>query len=183
VLGAGVDELLHMPTDTEQSVVSSELVLHTWFVSTATLSDLLRNPTEVIERLDDGDVVLTRRGAESLRLSKDRSTTQEHAMVAALAHLIAATVVDEAMASRLAEALRDPFPWIEFLDGAARGQFVDDFLRTARACASVGRFDRLAVEVANWRETAVAYSLGLRDLPSELDYLAERVEAEDPRVG
>ncbi|WP_161962388.1 hypothetical protein [Nocardioides speluncae] len=136
----------------------------------------------MIDRLDEGDVVLTRRGGEALRLSKERSASQEHEMVGALAQLIGAIVMDEAVAGRLAETLQEPFPWIEFLDGPARTQFVGDFLRTARACASVGRFERLGIEVANWRETAVAYSLGLHDRRDQLDYLPEGAEVEDPRA-
>lgn len=56
--------------------------------TTATFSDLLRNPNEVIDRLDKGHVVLTRRGRESLRLSKESSASQEYEMVAALARMI-----------------------------------------------------------------------------------------------
>lgn len=101
-------------------------------------------------------------------------------MVEALAQLVVATL-DGHTVERLAETLQEPYPWMEFLDGPARAQFVGDFLRTARACASVGRFDTLGVEVANWRETAVAYSLGLQDRPSELEHLAEHLQVEDPR--
>ena len=124
---------------------------------------------------------LTRRGAEALRLSKDPDTSQEHEMVGALAQLVAATLDNDHAAERLAETLQEPFPWMEFLDGPARAEFVGDFLHTAHACASVGRFDRLGIEVASWQETAVAYSLGLQDRPSELEYLADRLEVEDPR--
>lgn len=136
----------------------------------ATFSELLRNPTEVVERLARGDVVLTRRGAEPLRLSKDSTVTREHEMVAALAQLIAATVTDDAQIQKVAHALRGPFPWIDLLEDDAAA-FVGDFLRTARACASVGRFERLGVEVENWRETAIAYSLGLRERGEELDHM------------
>ena len=124
---------------------------------------------------------LTGRGADALQLSKDPDTSQEHEMVEALAQFVAATLDDDHAAERLAETLQEPFPWMEFLDSPACAQFVGDFLRTARACASVGRFDRLGVEVANWQETAVAYSLGLQDRPSELEHLAEHVQVEDPR--
>lgn len=103
-------------------------------------------------------------------------------MIGVLAQLVAAATDDESSARRLGEALREPYPWVDFLDGHARAQFVRDFLRTARACASVGRFDRLTVEVANWRETATAHSLGLSDRPGDLDYLPEDTEVEDPRV-
>ena len=102
-------------------------------------------------------------------------------MFGALAQLVAATLDDDRAAERLAETLQEPFPWTEFLDGPAHAQFVGDFLRTARACASVGRFDRLGIEVTNWRETAVAYSLGLQDRPNELEYLAEDLQIEGPR--
>lgn len=150
--------------------------------STATLSTLLRHPNDVIERLDEGDVVLTRRDGEALRLSKDHDATRDHEMVSAFAHLIAATVLDESTSDRLAEHLSTPFPWIEFLPTDARRDFVGDFLRTSRACASVERFDRLAVVVGNWRETATAYSLGLDKRLTDLDYLASGATAEDPRA-
>lgn len=63
------------------------------------------------------------------------------------------------------------FPWLAVFDDDARRQFVDDFIRTARECAAAGEFDRLAIEIANWHETAVAYSRGLQTRPSEVDYL------------
>lgn len=91
-------------------------------------------------------------------------------MVSAFAHLIAATVLDGTMADRLATNLAAPFPWIQFLPANSHRDFVDQFLHTARACASIGRFDRLAIVVANWRETATAYSLGLDEHLNELDY-------------
>lgn len=150
--------------------------------TTTTFSDLLRSPNEVIERLDDGDVVLTRRGRESLRLSKERNAAEENELVAALARLIAVVVADDSAIDRVVESLRESFPWVDFLDDATAAQFVGDFLRTARACASVGRFERLNVEVANWRETAIAYSLGLQNRPNEFDYLPEAVEVEKPRA-
>lgn len=103
-------------------------------------------------------------------------------MVGALAHLIGATLIEDDAVERLAATLEESFPWMEFLDGPARLRFVGDFLRTARACASVGRFDRLGVEVANWRETAIAYSLGLQSRPDQLEYLAEGSTVPDPHA-
>jgi len=103
-------------------------------------------------------------------------------MVAAFAQLIAGVVVDESMADRLAStSFAGPFPWIEFLDEELRRQFAGDFLRTARACASVGHFDRLAIVVANWRETALAYSLGLDKVLAHSEYLEDAPPVADPR--
>lgn len=87
--------------------------------STVTLSTLLRHPNEVIERLEEGDVVLTRRDGEDLRLSKDSEVTSEHKMVSAVAHLITRAVLDESTADRVVDNLFDPFPWIEFLPASA----------------------------------------------------------------
>ncbi len=104
-------------------------------------------------------------------------------MVAALAHLIGATVLDDSSTDRIAVALSEPFPWVEFLTVTSRREFVGEFLRTARACASVGRFERLSVVVANWRETAIARSLGLGETIAGLDYINDGgVAAEDPRA-
>jgi hypothetical protein len=89
---------------------------------------------------------------------------------------------DNLVTAKVADALRESFPWVDFLGDADTVRFVRDFLRTARACASVGRFERLGVEVANWRETAIAYSLGLQNRSAELDYLPNTVEADDPRA-
>jgi hypothetical protein len=103
-------------------------------------------------------------------------------MVAAFAQLIAGVMVDESIADRLAStSFAGPFPWVEFLDEDLRRQFVGDFLRIARACASVGHFDRLAVVVDNWRETAIAYSLGLDKVFAHSEYLEEALPVTDPR--
>ncbi|MFT4187828.1 MAG: hypothetical protein QM621_04535 [Aeromicrobium sp.] len=149
--------------------------------TTATLSALLRQPNTVIRALDEGDVVITRRDGEALRLSKDTNATADQEMVAAFAQLIAATVQDQSVAERIAENLVGPFPWIEFLDEDSRRDFAGEFLRTARACASVGRFDRLAAVVGNWRETAEVLSLGLQHQLNDLDYIPGGVAVSDPR--
>lgn len=150
--------------------------------STATFSALLRTPNEVIDQLERGDVLLTRRDGEALRLSKARSTEQEIDTLSALAQLIGASL-DEQTCDRLASHLADPFPWMEFLPASARRDFVQEFLRTARACASVGRFDRLTIVLAAWRGTAEAYADPTLSLNgSDLDYLDRQEAAPDPRA-
>lgn len=150
--------------------------------TTTTFSDLLRSPNDVIERLEDGDVVLTRRGGDPLRLSKERDARQGDEMVSAFAQMIAATILDESSADGIAAKLSVPFAWIEFLSEPERRLFVDEFLRTSRACASVGRFDRLAVVVGGWRETATAYSLGLTGDQDDLEFISGGLTVKDPRV-
>jgi hypothetical protein len=150
--------------------------------STATFSALLRTPNEVIEQLASGDVLLTRRGAEPLRLSRARRAEQEVDTLAALAQLIAASL-DDAACDRLVEKLADPFPWIAVLPPQARRGFVHEFLATARACAAVGRFERLTIALAAWKGTAEVYAdpAIARD-GSDLDYLDEQQVVGDPRT-
>lgn len=149
--------------------------------STATFSALLRTPNEVIEQLNDGDVLLTRRDAEPLRLSKARNAAQEIDTLSALAQLIGASLDDQAC-DRLVDNLAGPFPWIEFLPAEARRSFVKDFLRTARACAAVGRFDRLTIVLAAWKGTAELYAdPTLSPDGSDLDYLGQHEVVADPR--
>lgn len=149
---------------------------------TATFSTLLRDPNKVIASLDEGDVVLTRRDAEPLRISKERNAAREREMTQAFAQMLGALVLDDDKASRLLERLRIPFGWLDFLSADEQRGFAEEFYRTARACASAGNFERLAIEIGNWHETAVAYSLGLRERLESIEYLEEGVVAEDPRA-
>jgi len=150
--------------------------------STATFSALLRTPNVVIDQLEGGDVLLTRRDAEPLRLSKARPAEQEVDTLAALAQLIAASL-DDAACDRLVDKLADPFPWIAVLPAAARRGFVQEFLATARACAAIGRFERLTIALAAWKGTAEAYADPAIALDgSDLDYLDEQQVVGDPRI-
>ena len=161
---------------------SSDVVLNNGVMtSTATFSAFLRTPNEVFDQLEGGDVLLTRREAEPLRLSKARTAEQEIDTLSALAQLISASLDDEAC-DRLIENLAGPFPWIDFLPPDAKQAFVQEFLRTARACASVSRFDRLTIALAAWKATAEAYADPSVTIDgSDLDYLDERPVAIDEK--
>lgn len=149
---------------------------------TATFSTLLRHPNKVIASLEEGDVVLTRRDAEPLRISKDRDVAREREMTQAFAQMLGALVLDDDQADRLLDRLRIPFGWLDFLNADEQRSFAEEFFRTARACAAAGSFERLAIEVGNWHETAVGYSLGLRERLDSIEYLDNNLVAEDPRA-
>lgn len=125
--------------------------------TTLTLSSFVQTPTQVIARLVDGDVLLTRRGGETLRLSKARTADDEVAVLAALTQLVAVSLRDDD-GDRIVQHLTEPFPWVELLPALYRTEFSAAFLRVARACASVGRFDRLAIFLEAWKATAAAYA-------------------------
>jgi hypothetical protein len=149
--------------------------------TTRTLSQFVQTPTQVIADLDKGDVVLTRRGAASLRLSRADKIDSETKAVSALAQLIAASL-DEDVADRMVGHLSDAFPWIEFLPAERRRDFVKSFLRVTRACASVNSFDRLGIFLESWQATAAAYAdPSITADGSDLTYLEHPEPVVDPR--
>ena len=149
--------------------------------TTRTLSQFVQTPTQVIADLDNGDVVLTRRGAASLRLSRADKADGEAKAVAALAQLIGASL-DDNVTDRLVEHLGDTFPWIEFLPPEDQHTFLKSFLRLARACASVNSFDRLGILLEAWQATAAAYAdPSVTADGSDLTYLDELEPVIDPR--
>lgn len=163
---------------------TSEVHLNNEFMtSTATFSTLLRDPNAVIKQLQEGDVLITRRGAEPLRLSLAGPAADESNTLSALAQLIAASLDDEGC-DRIASHLAEPFPWIEFLPVQEQRDFVAEFLKMARACAAVARFDRLTILLAAWQATAEAYAdPSVTSDGSDLTYLDvdDVVPAPDPR--
>lgn len=149
--------------------------------TTVPFSKLLREPNEVVKQLDEGDVLISRRGAEALRLSKAGEAEQEVDAMQAMAQLIAASL-DEDTCDRIATRLVEPFPWIAFLPMKQCREFVGDFLRVSRACASVGRFERLSSTLNAWRATAEAYAdPSVTPDGSDLEYLSSTEPVGDPR--
>jgi len=169
-----------MTSELPSRVDSSDILQN--MTTTATFSALLRTPNEVIERLEQGDVLLTRRDAEPLRLSKARSAQTESDTLSALAQLIAASLDDDAC-DRLVNRLADPFPWIALLPSKFQKEFIEEFLSTARACASVGRFDRLTIALNAWQSTAEAYANpNLTVDGSDLKPLSRPATVANPRI-
>lgn len=149
--------------------------------TTRTLSQFVQTPTQVIADLEQGDVVLTRRGGASLRLSKADKVDGEAKAVSALAQLIGASL-DDAAADRMVDHLGEALPWIEFLPHERRREFLKSFLRLARACASVKSFDRLGIFLESWQATAAAYAdPSVTPDGADLTYLKEPQPVSDPR--
>lgn len=148
-----------------------------------TLSTFVQAPTKVIAELDTGDVLLTRRGGESLLLSKAIKSDSQARTLAALTQLIAASLDDETT-DRMVGHLSGPFAWLELLPDDRRREFVGAFLRLARACASVGTFERLTIFLEAWQATAAAYADPSVTVDgSDLTYLADVEAVPHPRSG
>lgn len=140
--------------------------------ATATFSDFLRAPNDVLGALEDnGEVVLTRRNAPALRLTQESTSRAELSTLGVVGQLFAASL-DEAALDRVASRLAVALPWIGMLPTALHAEFVAAFQDTARACIAVARFDRLAILLEAWQATAEAYAdPRLTADGSDLEYL------------
>lgn len=131
-------------------------------MSSETLTTFLRDPNSVIDRVEKGDdVILRRRDGEPLRLSlkshwDERSTGTE--LVARLLVDLLEPKVTPALTQALLKSLRQHFTWLTFLSESQHREFLDDFLRTARACAEIGNNQPLAAMVSAWKSTAAIYA-------------------------
>ncbi|MFD3594015.1 hypothetical protein ACFWU5_14910 [Nocardia sp. NPDC058640] len=125
---------------------------------TAKWSDFLRDPNRVVEEMEaNGEVILVRRSAPSVRLSSADASAASNDTLSAIMQLLAVTLDDE-MLDRMVDRLALVFPWIELLPEASRVEFMGEFLSLARGGLAVGRVDRLATMLEAWKETARAYA-------------------------
>ncbi len=119
-------------------------------------SDLLRKSGEVLDEVDRRDVLLRRRDGHDLLLVRaDREERVRETVAAAssmLAHM-ARTHLHE-----MADGLPDALPWLRILPRDDLERFTKEFVEIAEACGSLGSFDRLGVLLAEWRNTAYAWS-------------------------
>ncbi|MEU4315320.1 hypothetical protein [Nocardia sp. NPDC024068] len=152
--------------------------------TTATLSAFLRDPNSIIDAMEEtGDVVLTRRSAPALRLSNAAESEAETRTLEALTQLLALSIDDE-MLERIGSLLSITFPWADLLPAHVRPDFVSEFLRIARACFSVGRFDRLTLTLEAWKSTAEAYAdPSVTVDATDLHYFEEPEAVSDPWSG
>lgn len=118
------------------------------------LSDLVRNPSEVVEEAERHDVVIHRRGKADMRLAL---VSRQDRMVAAnndLTELVAKLASDRTGRAVLGTYMMDVYPWLRFLPEQEIEDSIKELLDTAQACASIGNFSAYEAEVAAWRHTA-----------------------------
>lgn len=138
---------------------------------TENFSTFLRHPNSVIEKLEQGEIRLARRGAEDLVIARVSQDSENREALEQLARLIAASLDDETC-DRMANSLADEYPWIEFLPVDERREFVGSYFRLLRASAKLGAFGRVTELLNSWEGTAEAYALGLEPVAIDIDFLA-----------
>ncbi len=123
----------------------------------ATLTDFLRDPKAVVDRLEHVDVVLHRRNAEDLYLSLESRTEAVAESVRFLARMLGAALTDPAVRDRLQTSV-ESIPWLSFLPAQQRHEFIAEFFRTAEAAAELGVMTPLAQLLREWQATAAIYA-------------------------
>lgn len=120
----------------------------------ATLTDFLRDPKAIVDRLEHVDVVLHRRNAEDLYLSLESRTEAVAESVRFLARVLSAALTAPAVRDRL-QASVEAIPWLSFLPAQQRQLFITEFFGTAEAAAELGVMTPLAQLLREWQATAV----------------------------
>lgn len=115
-------------------------------------SEFLRQPNDVVAQLVEHDVVLRRRNAPALRLSRaDRDDDRSEAFEA-LARLLRNLAVHNPAA--LDAAVDEVFGWVTFLPKADRKVFVEELTRTLVGAADVENYAPVAQLMREWKATA-----------------------------
>ncbi|MFK0007968.1 type II toxin-antitoxin system Phd/YefM family antitoxin [Paenarthrobacter sp. NPDC090520] len=144
--------------------------------TTATFTQLLREPKEVLSHIDEGDIVVTRRGKEDLIVSKASDHRNDRQGLQLASALIAASLGEGDFITRL----RLPFPWLTFLSREEQEEFAAEVVDVARGCAAVGYFGRLGVVISAWEATASAVAEGIPVGNVDLVYFDRPVVVEGP---
>lgn len=120
-------------------------------------SDLIRQPTATVERLEEGGrrrLRLVRRDGEDLILESAERAEADDAAMSATTRLFVSLIKHDEGARLLLLALPDVFPWVRFLPTDEVRQFLLELVETAQAGAELGNLAALAPLVAAWKATA-----------------------------
>lgn len=146
--------------------------------TTATFSELLRTPNEVASAAERGEVTITRRDGEDLVLTSAQSTKRSRSGLRFAAAIVGAALAE--WPDSFAHRLHSAFPWMTFLNESEQEAFADELVDLARACASVERFEPLALAVQAWKSTAEAYADGVPRDGEDIEWLTHPVTVPRP---
>jgi hypothetical protein len=117
-------------------------------VRTVALLTGARSPYVRLRRRDDVDLVLT----TATRYDQD------HAVVVAATRLVAALLRDGDADDLLMRVLPEVFPWVQFLPGADRRQFLTELVQTSRAAEDLENLAPVTQVIVEWRHTAEVHA-------------------------
>jgi len=119
-------------------------------------SEFLSQPNDVVAELGDHDVVLRRRNAPALRLSKaDRDEERDEAFDA-LARLLRNLLVHSP--SSLDATVDQVFPWATFLPRQDRRAFIGELTQTLVAVSTIDNYAPVGQLLREWKATAEVHA-------------------------
>lgn len=148
-------------------------------MSTATFTDLLRKPKDVLAHIDEGQVRITRRDGDDLVILRGHDLEVLENGVALSSRLMRAIGRNK---GEVEAALTELFAWTGEFSAGELSQYATEIERLLYAASELGSFERLLRAQKEWMETAVAYAMGMEPVePIELPELpAVPVRVERP---
>jgi hypothetical protein len=144
---------------------------------TATMTELLRMPRDVVARTEAGAVRITRRDAADLILLRADDLEQVQ-QGAALVLRIARAALSHG--GDMLAGLRSLYPWTALLSESAMARFAAEMDKLVWSSAELGHFGQLIHTFASWQGTAEALADGMRP-DEELTWLDLDEVADVPR--
>ncbi|MDF2444365.1 MAG: hypothetical protein JWR01_2568 [Subtercola sp.] len=128
-------------------------------MSTATFTDLLRRPKEVLARIDEGQLRITRRDGDDLVILRGHDLEVLQNGTALSSRLIRAIGRNQ---NNVVAALRDLFAWTAEFSADELADYASEIEQLVYSASELGTYDRLLRAQQEWQETALAYAMGKR---------------------
>src|ERR1700712_4075947 len=143
-------------------------------MSTATFTDLLRKPREVLAHIDEGQVRITRRDGDDLVILRGHDLDVLQNGTALSSRLIRAIGRNQ---NDVVAALTDLFAWTAEFSPDELLSYAAEIEQLVYSSSELGSYDRLLQAQQEWQETALAYAMGMRQVePIKLTTTQVRVE-------
>ena len=147
-------------------------------MSTATFTDLLRHPKDVVAQTEQGAVRITRRDAEDLVLMRAGDLEGQDRGIALASRLMRGALTHH---GDMAAAVKDAFPWTSFLSESGVKQFAAEMDHLVWSSAELGAYGRLLGAFYSWEGTAEAIADGMEPAdPATFLPQDQWIEAEYP---
>lgn len=130
-------------------------------MSTATFTELLRHPNDVIAQTEQGAVRITRRDAEDLMLLRADELEGRDQGIAMASRIMRAVLANK---GNMVAALQDAFAWTALLSSAGKRQFAQEIDTLIWSATELGAYGRLTNTIMSWQGTAEAIAEGLEPI-------------------
>ncbi|MHA3682711.1 hypothetical protein ACXR2W_00400 [Leucobacter sp. HY1908] len=127
-------------------------------MSTATFTDLLRRPKEVLARINEEQVRITRRDGDDLVILRGHDLDVLESGVALSSQLIRAI---HRNSGNVEVALTELFAWANDFKDSELTEYATEIESLLYSASELGSFERLLRVQTEWRETAAAYAMDM----------------------